>query len=393
MNDLRFARVPNRELERRWALLRRLMEERALDALLTLASDDDHGGYVRWFSDEPVNSYRRGLILPRGEDMIAIEHGGMDQQRGTNGDPDYRGIAEVFTTAEFPSVDYSLGYEADIATALIRKHGFRTIGMVGTGNMPHRFVERLQESARGAAFADVTDMVDAFMVAKSADEVALIRESALIQDRILETVLAAARPGMRDIDVTAIARAEALKAGGVGGIILAGSGPQGTFAPFRPPLRQNRVIEKGDYLSLLIENSGVCGYFTELARTIVFGKASADLRKWSDAATEMQAEILVEFKPGATARSLFDFHNRQRARHGLPPENRIFAHGQGYNLVERPLIRDDEPMSIEAGMNLAIHPTIADGGTVFAVMCDNFLVGRDGARERLHRTEQRIFEV
>lgn len=393
MSDLRFARVSDAELRRRWALLNRLMEERKLDALLTLASDDDHGGYVRWFSDDPVNSYRRGLILPRGEEMIAIEHGGAGQSRTPSGEPDYRGIAEIHSTAAFPSVDYSLGYEADIADDIIRTRGFRAIGLVGAGNMPHRFVDRLRSLARGINFTDATDAVDSFMVVKSAEEISIIRESALIQDRIFDAVLAAARPGMRDIDLTAIARTEALKAGGVGGIILAGSGPQGSFAPFRPPLRQNRVIEPGDYVSLLIENSGVSGYFTELARTIVFGPASQELRDWSAAATAMQAEILAEFKPGVSARALFAFHNKQRAGYGLPPENRIFAHGQGYNLVERPLIRDDESMSIAADMNLAIHPTIADGRTVFAVMCDNFLVGPGGARERLHRTEQRIFEL
>ena len=41
---------------------------------------------------------------------------------------------------------------------------------------------------------------------------------------------------------------------------------------------------------------------------------------------------------------------------GLPPELRLYAHGQGYDMVERPLIRDDETMPLEAGMCLAVHP-------------------------------------
>jgi hypothetical protein len=36
----------------------------------------------------------------------------------------------------------------------------------------------------------------------------------------------------------------------------------------------------------------------------------------------------------------------------LPPETRLYAHGQGYDMVERPLIRADESMWFEEGMCL-----------------------------------------
>jgi hypothetical protein len=38
--------------------------------------------------------------------------------------------------------------------------------------------------------------------------------------------------------------------------------------------------------------------------------------------------------------------------HGRELEQRLHAHGQGYDYVERPLIRDDETMRLEAGMNI-----------------------------------------
>ena len=34
------------------------------------------------------------------------------------------------------------------------------------------------------------------------------------------------------------------------------------------------------------------------------------------------------------------------------PETRLYAHGQGYDLVERPAIREDEPMRIKPRMNI-----------------------------------------
>ena len=77
---------------------------------------------------------------------------------------------------------------------------------------------------------------------------------------------------------------------------------------------------------------------------------------------------------------------------GLPEEQRLNAHGQGYDMVERPLIRDDETMPIAAGMSIVVHPGIMTP-QMFAVVCDNYLIGADGPGESLHRTPQEIIEI
>jgi hypothetical protein len=46
-------------------------------------------------------------------------------------------------------------------------------------------------------------------------------------------------------------------------------------------------------------------------------------------------------------------------------EKPLYAHSQGYDLVERPAIRDDEPMKLKANMNMTVHP-IAASKTAFA---------------------------
>src|SRR5215831_3533234 len=102
--------------------------------------------------------------------------------------------------------------------------------------------------------------------------------------------------------------------------------------------------------------------------------------------------ILKAFKPGTLCADILLEHNRDRAARALPPETRMFSHGQGYALVERPLIREDETSVVAPNMNFAIHPTIAHGNSVFTTMCDNFIVGADGSMERIHTTEQKVFE-
>jgi hypothetical protein len=77
---------------------------------------------------------------------------------------------------------------------------------------------------------------------------------------------------------------------------------------------------------------------------------------------------------------------------GAPPELRLYGHSQGYDLVERPLLRSDETMPLAAGMNMAVHPGFFTP-TNFIFVCDNYLIHADGTAEHLHKSEQKIWEV
>jgi Xaa-Pro aminopeptidase len=143
---------------------------------------------------------------------------------------------------------------------------------------------------------------------------------------------------------------------------------------------------------LLIENNGPGGFFAEIARTIVLGKASNELVDGFEAMKEAQAHTLSLMKPGASCRDIAHAHDDYMRRRGLPPELRLYAHGQGYDMVERPMIRADETMTIEANMNFAVHPGY-DTSSMWSTICDNYLVEADGVGECLHKTEKRIFEL
>jgi Xaa-Pro aminopeptidase len=78
-------------------------------------------------------------------------------------------------------------------------------------------------------------------------------------------------------------------------------------------------------------------------------------------------------------------------KNGRPEEQRLFFHGQGYDLVERPLVRVDEPMPIRKGMYFACHPTYMTK-RLFATYCDDFLVTDNGV-ERLHKYPEKLHEL
>ncbi len=77
---------------------------------------------------------------------------------------------------------------------------------------------------------------------------------------------------------------------------------------------------------------------------------------------------------------------------GRPEEKRLYCHGQGYDLVERPLIRHDEPMTIEKNMNIVCHPSY-NTENINTWICDNYIIGDNGPGDSIHKTEQKLFEV
>jgi Xaa-Pro aminopeptidase len=321
--------------------------------------------------------------------------GPFDVQRDLDGsDPIRRGVGQILYSPSFLSIDYTHGYDPRLIIDALKRRDYQTVGLVGAGAMAHGLAAPLiaELSGAGTRLVDASDLVDRRKGIKSAEEVALIRQTAAMQDAVFARVLETIRPGLRDVDVTALAQEAGQRQGSEQGIFLGASAPRGRPSPFMGRHFQGRTLQQGDHLSLLIENNGAGGFYTEIARTIVLGKASEELCEAFEAVRAAQAHTLGLLKPGVLCAEVAHAHDAFMQERGLPPERRLYAHGQGYDMVERPLIRADEPMALAAGMCLAVHPAY-ETEAVFGVICDNYMVGPDGPGECLHQTEKKIFEV
>jgi Xaa-Pro aminopeptidase len=197
---------------------------------------------------------------------------------------------------------------------------------------------------------------------------------------------------MRDSDLTALAQYEGELLGSEQGLFRCSSAPLGEPAILRGRHYQGRVMKKGDYMTLLIENNGPGGFYCELARTFVLGKASQELRDHFAAVCDAQKHTAKNLKIGAQPAEIYASHNDYMTSHGAPPELRLYGHSQGYDLVERPLLRSDETMPLAADMNMAVHPGFFTK-TNFVFICDNFLIHKDGTVEHLHKAAQKIWEL
>ena len=386
--------ISDAELARRWALVREAMARRGLQALVMQATNDWLGGYVKYFTDIPANNgYPRTVIFHANRPMTIVEMGPFEGRKRLGGeDPMHRGVEDILQTPSFPSIAYTIPYDGDLVAQELTRAGYRSVGLVNPGAFLHGFLGRIQAASPEPTWSDATDLVDAIKAVKSEEEQELVRRAARLQDEVFARVARRIEPGMRDIDVTTFAQSVAQELGSEQGIFLGASARLGVRSPFLGRHFQGRTLQSGDHLSLLIEVNGPGGMYTELARTLVLGKAPTRLLDAFASVVEAQRHTLDLLKPGVLCRDVAAAHNDWMTARGLPAEMRLYAHGQGYDMVERPIIRADEPMRISAGMNMAVHPGF-ETPEFFAVVCDNYLIHADGGSEALHLTDKTVFQI
>jgi Xaa-Pro aminopeptidase len=382
------------ELQRRWAAIRAKMSIEGVDALIVQNSSDWVGGYIRWFSNQPAtNGYPSNLVFPLRGGMSFVEQGPFGGLRVSGREEaDRTGITRRLTTPSYPSVGYSGGYDAEIVLGELRALNARRVGMVAPAAMYHSFGRRLRDDAGEMEVVDFTDAVDRIKAIKSPEERDCVRQVAAMQDAVMARVREFIRPGLRDFEIAAYAQYEGQRLGSEQGIFLCSSAPPNQAASFRPRSMQGRTLERGDLFSLLVENNGSGGYYTELSRMFVLGRASRELRDAHAAVLEAQRYALSLLIPGTPCREIFEKHNAYLRARNLPEERRLSVHGMGYDMVERPLVRNDEPMSIEEHMTIVCHPGLLNE-RMFVHNTDVYLIEAQGPSECLHRTPKEIFEI
>lgn len=387
--------ISTQELERRWAAVRAAMEEHGIDVLVMQNNNDHMGGYVKYFTDMPAtNGYPRTVVFPKDDAMTMVSQGPLDVDRQipVEGDGMLRGVKRVLTTPSYASAHFTKDYDPELAVKALQPFAKGTIGFLGTYQMSYAATDYIMKAFPDAEYVDASEAVDHIKVIKSDEELALIRRSAAMQDAAMEAAFAAIEPGMKDSDIAALARQVSEEIGSEQGIYLCASAPLGRPATFGPRHMQNRVIQEGDQYVLLVENNGPGGFYTELGRTCVLGKVSQRLQDEFAFTLEARKFTLGLLEPGTPAKDIWDAYNAFMRENGRPEERRLYCHGQGYDLVERPLIRHDETMTIEANMNIVIHPTyVLDD--LMSWVCDNYIIGPEGPGERLHKYPEEIVEI
>lgn len=375
--------ISQHELERRWKALRERMAAKKIDYLVIQSQNRGVGGYFRWFSDLPGGNYPNTAVFPLDGEMTIISHGPASPAPPAN-PPNWalRGGKEKLNTPAFPNVWWEDSWDADKAVEVMMRKKPKTVGLVGLGNMSAALYENVKKGLPKVTVINATDLVDEIRMVKSEEELSLHREAAYMHEMSYEVAKEAIEPGRTIEEVILDIRIAQMEAGSEEQQVAIAFGQPGeSHHPAQMSWGNTtirRKLREGDIVNLLVESSMAGGYWYDMRRFFSIGPVPAAYQEAWRIVREARAIMAENCKPGVLPGVAVKACDKFLKSKGCPPENRVSGHGQGLDLVERPVFLKDEVCKLEVGMIVCLHPTAK---TKHAAVClsDTYVVSASGA--------------
>ncbi len=234
--------------------------------------------------------------------------------------------------------------------------GAHTVGIEGR-SFPGGHLMDLRERLPGVRFADAYDWFERVRGVKTpAERETLIRAARITCDAI-DAAFRGAKAGETERQIAARMQYEMLL-GGIDMINapLLAAGPR---AGLWHALPGDYPVEAG---MLIKTDSGgyIDGYYSDIARTVVMGRASPRQRDIHAKCTEIKHRIVGAMRPGVTAAELANFGRQAYRDLGLEYKWAILGHSIGLAIHEAPQIYPWVNEPLEAGMMMMIEVGYSD---------------------------------
>jgi Xaa-Pro dipeptidase len=259
---------------------------------------------------------------------------------------------------------------------------------------PRRFLPSwLADKSRSFALEDGTALVDRLLMHKLPGEIDVLRRAAALADDAYGAFRQAAKPGRRQYELVADIEAYLRSRGCPDNFMIIGSGGKDVLG-MTPP--SERRIARGDLVTTEL-TPALEGYFVQICRTLVVGKANDAQRRAFDLFREALEAGIAAVRPGATAGDVARAENDVFRKHRLGEYTssqwtRVRGHGLGLFCDSKPHLLEDIDTPLMPGMALIVHPNTYHPEVGYLVLGDAIVVTETGA-EVLTRTPRELFEA
>jgi len=294
--------------------------------------------------------------------------------------------------AEAETTGFTVHLVPDISRAVARR--LERIGNRRIAAAPMRALPGfLADRARGLALEDGTAIIDRLMMHKLPGEIETLRRAAVLADEGYEVFKRAARPGRPQYELIADVEAFFRTKGCPENFMIMGSGGKEVWG-MAPP--SDRRIAAGDLVTTEL-TPAIDGYFSQICRTLVVGKASEAQKKAHAVYREAMEAGIATVRPGVTAADVARAENDVFRKYGLgdyvtSQYTRVRGHGLGLYADGKPSILEDVDTVLQAGMVIIVHPNTYHPDCGYMVLGDTVLVTEKGA-DVLIRTPRELFEA
>ncbi len=254
------------------------------------------------------------------------------------------------------------GMVRDILGPVLRKYGL-TDARLGLDEANTVFTKALSGQFPKLAIEDGdTPMQQARMI-KLEEEIILLEEATAIADAVCATATATVADGVRECEVAGEAMRTLFRLGGEYAHVMTPFVASGEH--MAPPHRicSDKLIRHGDVVFIDI-GAAWGGYFGDMARTIICGKASDEQKRIYTAVYEGLKAGIAQMRAGRTNKDAAEALIRAADQYGLGGRflSLFIGHGVGMGANEPPYIGETLPgaptYEFKPGMVFAVEPLI-----------------------------------
>lgn len=250
-------------------------------------------------------------------------------------------------------------------------------------NWPAHFLIGLMEKKENMKFVDSSVILDELRMIKDEDEIKVLKESSLINDKVMEKLPNLIKGDMTEKQVSKIISSTFEKCG-VDKLSFETIASYGKNCADPHHSADDTKLKSGD--SIVIDMGGVYRrYCSDMTRTFFYGSPCDEAKNIYDIVLEANLNAISIIKPGVkfceiddAARSIID-----KAGYG-----QYFTHRTGHNIGiedhEYPSVSSSENMPVQPGMVFSIEPGIYIPGKYGVRIEDLVLVTKTGVEVLNH---------
>lgn len=374
LNERYQGRPSRAEMKRRWDLASKAMKEQDIDCLIMQANEGVLCQHLRWFAERRPTHYTI-VMFDQDQNLSIISHGPKGMKVPTYSVE----FANSICVPQMSNAWYGNNFISDQAIDIIKKNGYKKLGLLGLNLMSAAFYNNLTKSLPQNEVVDASEMIDQLVAVKSEEELGMLRDAVQLHDAVGNAIPALVYAGRLERELGADLAKLAIISGAdeyLGNILIASQRIPAGRHPFHC---QNKIIEVGDTLDILFEVPNKSGYYADFHHYWSVGDPLPEAVKAMELAQVAQEYMASICKPGAKASDIFNEMNEWKQSRGMGPETRMHGHGQGYGLVERPYFDSCDPMILKENMYLGLHPPV-NVGEAKVNPSYNYIVTKDGAK-------------
>lgn len=274
-------------------------------------------------------------------------------------------------------------------SSIISDDSVKSIGFEG-GYVSYEVYHRYCEKYPGIEFVDIGALIENIREIKSEEEVALMQKAQDITDKAFTHIINTITPNMTEIEVAAELE-YVMRKSGADGLAFDTIAVSGTSSALPHGTPENKKLSRG-FLTMDY-GAKYRGYCSDMTRTIVIGRADAEIKKLYNTVLEAQLAALKYIRVGADlaetdriARDIIDSNEEYKGAFG-----HSLGHSVGLFIHESPrLSKVSVNRKMRAGEIYTVEPGIYLYGKYGCRIEDMVAVREDGLYNFTHSTKDLI---